>query len=74
MTNITGQYLLAAFYARAAWAEFHNPSADSLVQNINPSFLKHLFDLAKADVETEIQPNSGDDDLAGGITTALKTD
>ncbi|KPD10832.1 hypothetical protein AN476_19020 [Phaeobacter sp. 11ANDIMAR09] len=54
MPNVAGHWLSLTQFARNGWAKFRNPSADGLVRNINPTFQKHLFNLAKAEVETTI--------------------
>lgn len=58
MSNVARQWLLTAHFARDEWAKFRSPSANSLVRNVNPSYQKHHFDLAKAEVETTIQPTA----------------
>jgi len=73
MPNIAGPWLSTAHSARDGWAKLRNPSADSFARNINPSLKEHLFELAKAEVETTTQPNSVSDDRCWK-TMALVTD
>ena len=59
-------------HVRVGLAEFQRPLPDRLVRNENPAAGHQLFDVAKAQAETEIQPHHMADDLGRIAKTAVQ--
>jgi len=52
-------------------SEFQRPAADGLVADLDPALGHEVFDVAKAQRETEIQPNRVADDVRRESVTGI---